>query len=162
MDMRTSDARKTATWPAIGAAAGGVVAAALIQLAAAPAARAVPFWPEPPCIVTGTGQCVPDTVWPIPAHGGSHPLPPIDHQPVPPVDHQPVPPVDHQPVPPVDHQPVPPAPSGPPEVITCIVNEGCFTYPAGGPVDQYPVDPGAAADTHVAPDMPFFADPPTF
>ncbi|HEU4360353.1 MAG TPA: hypothetical protein VFR27_02455 [Mycobacterium sp.] len=27
--------------------------------------------------------------------------------------------------------PLPP-PSGPPRVITCIVNEGCFTYPAGG------------------------------
>lgn len=23
-------------------------------------------------------------------------------------------------------------PSGPPELITCIVNEGCFTYPAPG------------------------------
>lgn len=105
-------------------AAAGLLGAVLVPLAAAGAAHAGPNLPEPPCIVTGTGQCVPDTVWPIHAGGGPvHSSPPAGHPGLPPV-------------------------SGPPEVISCIVGEGCFTRPAPDPTGGAPIehDPGAGAE----------------
>lgn len=117
----------------LGVAAGGLLGAALIPLATVPIAQASPFFPEPPCIVTGTGLCVPDTVWPIPAGGGGllHP-PPFGHYPAPP-------------------------PSSPPEVISCIIDEGCFTRPGvAAPGDEL----GGADLGGGVPDVYTFGDLP--